>query len=135
MRKGTSIACALLLAATPFADEPARAQAADWSVGKTAASPVALSRTLESVSIDYHLVPDDYDSLKVTVTACGEGGPWYEKDDLAPKAAQDVRDAIAEELHNARLNCKLADGLEDRIMTGFDAAYAQFETLKHAQAH
>ncbi|MBW8755673.1 MAG: hypothetical protein JF595_16305 [Sphingomonadales bacterium] len=129
MGKTICIACGLLLAALSSA--VAAAEPASWSV-----SPTAFSRTLENVSIDYHLVPDDYDSLKVTVTPCDASPtPWYEKDDLAPEAAQDVRNAIAEELHNARLNCKLADGLEDRIMTGFDAAYAQFETLKHAQAH
>jgi hypothetical protein len=39
--------------------------------------------------------------------------------------AETLRDSAKEEFDNARLNCKLADGLEDRLMAGFDEAFAR----------
>ncbi len=39
--------------------------------------------------------------------------------------AKSLRDAVAEEIDNAKLNCKLAEGVEDRLMAGFDEAFAE----------
>ena len=136
-------AAVLVLAAVPsgaWADAPA----SGWVVGKTADSPAAMVRTLEGVAIDYHLVPDDYDVMKVSVSPCGSGSdqPWYIKDSLSPPGETSaerlafLRKNVLEGIHNARLNCPVPDGIEDRLLEGFDAAYAQFEKLNpDAQTH
>ena len=106
-----------------------------WVVGKSDDSPVTLSRTLEAVTIEYRYVPDDYDTLKLTVDPCGDG-PWYIKDSMDPQGASAaergkfVATTIAEDLHNARLNCTLPAGVEDRLQAGFAQAWAQFEVAK-----
>jgi hypothetical protein len=100
-----------------------------WAAAKTPASPAVLTRSLENVSLHYHAVPNDSDSLKLTVTGCGDE-PWSEKDDLDPDGIEDVRTALDDALASARNDCTLSKGLEERFMAGFDAAYAKFEKLK-----
>ena len=106
-----------------------------WVVGKSDDSPVTLSRTLEVVTIEYRFVPGDYDTLKITVDPCGDG-PWYIKDAMDPQggSAADrgkfVATTIAEDLRNARLNCTLPAGVEDRLQAGFAQGWAQFEGVK-----
>lgn len=137
MPKLTAILSILILAGLAFtapagaADDPAPAPAdAPWAVAATDTSPAVMTRTIENVTIDYHIVPDDYDALKLSVEPCRESmAKWYEKDGLAPEGAQDVKTSMADAFHNARLNCTLSDGLEDRFLDGFDAAYAQFQAL------
>jgi len=135
-------ASVLALVAVPFAGW-AQAPATGWVVGKTADSPDAMVRTLEGVTVDYHLVPGDYDVMKVSVKPCGTGDdPWYIKDSLSPPGETSaerlafLRKNVLEDIHNARLNCPIPDGIEDRLLDGFDAAYAQFEKLNpDAQTH
>lgn len=107
---------------------------AGWKVVQTDDSPAVMSRSVEGLTITYAIDPEDYNALTVAVDRCGQG-PWHIKDGLDPTGdtvalrGAALRKAIAEDLHNARLNCPLPQGLEDRIMTGFDEAYAQFEKL------
>jgi len=112
-----------------------------WAVDKSADSPATFHRALDGVTIEYHYLPGEYDWMQLTVDACGSG-PWHIKDDIDPPGetiAQHgyyVRKVIAEDFRNARLNCQIPDGIEIRILEGFDTAYAQFENLKtHAQTH
>ena len=118
---------ALLVAASPSGT-------VDWKVVQTADSPAVMSRSVDGLTITYAIDPEDYNALTVAVDPCGEG-PWHIKDGLDPSGetvsarGAHLRKAIVEDLHNARLNCPLPDGIEDRIMTGFDEAYAQFEKL------
>ncbi|WP_421846291.1 hypothetical protein [Novosphingobium sp.] len=100
-------------------------------------------RTLEGLTLDYHIVPGDYDIMQVSVKPCGSGDdPWYMKDSLSPPGETSaerlafLRKNALEDLHNARLNCPISEGIEDRLLDGFDAAYAQFEKLNpDAQTH
>jgi hypothetical protein len=43
--------------------------------------------------------------------------------------AESLRDSAKEEFENARLNCKIADGVEERVMAGFDEAFARVKPI------
>ena len=103
---------------------PAAAQEPAWTVVPPANGAASMSRTLENVTLAYKRVPGDDDTLRITVAGCGDDG-WYMQDSLNGVTARSLRDDIAEEVTNARLNCKLADGVEDRLMAGFDEAFAR----------
>ena len=126
-----ALTLAVLSAGPALADMPP----AGWVVAKTPDSPASMVRTLDGVTIDYHLVPDDYDIMRVSVNPCGSGGEWAIKDSLSPPGETTaeriafLRKNVLEDLHNARLNCTIPDGIEDRLLDGFDAAYTQFEKL------
>jgi len=83
-----------------------------------------MSRTLENVTLAYKRTPDDDDHLHITVGNCGDS-PWEMDESLNGVTAKRLRDAVAEEIDNAKLNCKLADGFEDRLMAGFGEAFAR----------
>ncbi|MBO0749406.1 MAG: hypothetical protein J2O44_03110 [Porphyrobacter sp.] len=83
-----------------------------------------MSRTLENVTLSYKRVPDDDDTLRITVSGCGDP-PWSMQESLNGVTAENLHDAVAEAFDNARLNCKLARGLEDRFMAGFDEAFVK----------
>lgn len=108
--------------------------ASGWTVVQTEDSPAVMSRSMDGMTVTYAYDPEDYNSLKVAVEPCS-GNSWYIKESIEPEGetlaarSASLKAAIAQDMHNARLNCKLPDGVEDRIMTGFDEAYAQFEKL------
>ncbi|HEY7807242.1 MAG TPA: hypothetical protein VIC34_08590 [Croceibacterium sp.] len=83
-----------------------------------------MSRTLENVTLTYKRTTDDDDHLHITVGNCGSS-PWEMDESLNGVTAAALRDAIAEEIDNAKLNCKLAEGIGDRLMAGFDEAFAK----------
>ena len=112
------LASLALAAPVHAADDPA------WVVGKTASSPKAMVRTIGNVTIDYHVVPGDTDSASITVTGCGDE-PWSMNEGLDHVTAGSLRQTVGELFTNARLNCPVADGLEQRFLTGFDAAFQQ----------
>ncbi|MBW8784819.1 MAG: hypothetical protein JF593_09300 [Novosphingobium sp.] len=126
-----AILAGLLLAAAAAA--PAVPEG--WTVTAADAKAPVLAHTLVPVTIEYRTVPDDYDTLTLTVDPCGQG-PWHEKDSIAPQGdtpaarAADLRKAIADEFHNARLNCTLPEWIEAAMLAGFDAAYLQLEAAK-----
>jgi hypothetical protein len=83
-----------------------------------------MSRTVENVTLAYKRSSTDDDHLHITVGNCGSS-PWEMDESLNGTTAETLRDSAKEEFDNARLNCKLADGLEDRFMAGFDEAFAR----------
>jgi hypothetical protein len=83
-----------------------------------------MSRTLENITLAYKRSPTDDDHLHIAVGNCG-GSPWEMDESLNGVTAAALRDAIAEEIDNAKLNCTLAEGIEDRLMAGFDEAFAK----------
>ena len=95
-----------------------------WGVSKAADAPVGMSRTVEGVTVDYHLVPGDYDSLSIKVANCG-GQPWGMEESINAPDADSLKPGMAELFTNARMNCKIADGIEDRFMAGFAEAFDQ----------
>jgi len=113
-----ALALALTLLGSLVLAAPARAADGDWAVGKA-----GMSRTIENVTVDYHIRPGDTDQLLIAVKGCGDE-PWGMSEDLSTGLIEPVRDALAEEFTNARLNCKLSEGLEARFMAGFEAALA-----------
>lgn len=111
-------------AVTLAASGPAAAQASAWTVVPPASGSASMSRTVDNITLAYKRTSGDEDSLRITVRGCGDA-PWYMESSLNGVTAESLRDAIAEEFVNARLNCKLADGTDDRVMAGFDEAFAQ----------
>ena len=87
-----------------------------------------MARTLDNVTLTYKRVPDDDDTLRITVNGCGDT-PWYMEESLNGVTAESLRDSAKEEFDNARLNCKLAEGFEDRFMAGFDDAFAKVKPV------
>src|SRR6478609_1962413 len=123
MSKRTDISSILALMVMALSN-PASAQEPAWTVTPSANGSASMSRTIENVTLAYKRVSGDDDSLRITVAGCGDDG-WYMEDSLNGVTARSLRDDIAEEFTNARLNCKLADGVEDRLMAGFDEAFAR----------
>jgi len=113
-----TLAVALALSGSLVLAAPARAADGDWAVGKG-----GMSRTIENVTVDYRLRPGDTDQLVIVVKGCGDE-PWGMSEDLSTGLVDPVREAMAEEFANARLNCTLSEGLEARFLAGFDAAFA-----------
>jgi len=103
---------------------PAVAQEPTWAVVPPANGSASMSRTLEDVTLTYKRTPGGDDHLHISVGNCGSS-PWEMDESLNGVTAATLRDAIAEEFTNARLNCKLADGVEERLMAGFDQAFAR----------
>ncbi|MGZ3199126.1 MAG: hypothetical protein ACXWI5_04805 [Croceibacterium sp.] len=84
-----------------------------------------MSRTVENVTLAYKRTPDDDDHLHIAVGNCDGSSPWEMDESLNGVSAKSLRDAVAEEIDNAKLNCKLAEGVEDRLMAGLDEAFAR----------
>jgi hypothetical protein len=103
---------------------PATAEDGSWTVVPPAKGVTSMSRTVENVTLTYKRSPDDDDHLHIAV-GCGGGGPWEMDESLNGVTAETLRESITEEIDNAKLNCKLADGVEDRLLAGFDEAFAQ----------
>jgi hypothetical protein len=87
-----------------------------------------MSRTVDNVTLTYTRHSADNDTLRITVAGCGDE-PWYMQDDINTVTADSLRKDIAEEFENARLNCKLTDGVEERMMAGFDEAFARVKPM------
>jgi hypothetical protein len=87
-----------------------------------------MSRTVDNVTLAYIRMPDEDDSLRLTVRGCGDE-PWYMEESLNGVTAESLRDSAKEEFENARLNCKIADGVEERVMVGFDEAFAKVKPI------
>jgi hypothetical protein len=124
MPKRTEFVSLFVIGLAAVAPTSASAQEAAWTVAPPANGSASMSRTLENVTLTYKRVPSDEDTLRITVKGCGDQ-PWYMESSLNGVTAESLHDDVAEEFHNARLNCKLADGLEDRFMAGFDEAFAR----------
>lgn len=95
-----------------------------WAVRKAPDSPVGMSRTIDGVTVDYYLVPGDYDALSIKVADCG-GQPWDMDESINAADAESLRPSVAELFANARMNCQLAENIEDRFLAGFDEAFNQ----------
>ncbi|HSQ95009.1 MAG TPA: hypothetical protein VLM18_02755 [Croceibacterium sp.] len=102
----------------------AMAQKPVWTVVPPANGSASMTRTLENVTLAYKRTPDDDDRLHITVGDCGDS-PWEMDESLNGVTAKGLRDTVAEAIYNAKLNCKLAEGVEDRLMAGFDEAFAK----------
>jgi hypothetical protein len=82
-----------------------------WIVTELTSVATALSRALGGVSIEYRTAREDYDKVSLTVEACGQN-PWCQEDSITPKGdsaterAADVREDIAGQFRNARLNAR-----------------------------
>jgi hypothetical protein len=119
----------IVLAAAAPAGQPG------WVVAAPTSAAPGLSRALGGVSVEYRTAPEDYDKVRLTVEACGQN-PWYQEDSIDPQGntaaerAADVRQDIAEQFSNARLNCTLPDDAEARLMEGFDAAYVHMDATR-----
>jgi hypothetical protein len=124
MPKRTDICPMLVIAMMGALPMRVAAQAPAWTVVPPASGSASMTRTLENVTLTYKRAPGDDDHLHITVAHCGDS-PWEMDSSLNGVTAKSLRDDIAEEFTNARLNCKLADGVEDRLMAGFDEAFAQ----------
>jgi hypothetical protein len=107
---------------------PAAAQKEAWAVVPPANGSASMSSTLENVTLTYKRTPDDDDHLHITVGNCGSS-PWEMDESLNGTTAESLRDSAKEEFDNARLNCKLADGVEQRMMASFDEAFAQVKPV------
>ena len=96
----------------------------------TAGGPGAgsMTRTVDTVTLAYERLPGEDDSLLITVRDCGDE-PWHMEESLNSVTAETLRDAVKEEFENARLNCKIADGVEERVMHGFDEAFAKVKPI------
>lgn|GEM_PF-3453840 len=102
---------------------PARAADAPWVVTGGSPTSAAIKRTIENVTVDYRLIPGEYDRLSITVASrCGDG-PWTMSYELAPESFSDVRETMGQMFNNAVMNCTLSEGLEARFIDGLDAAY------------
>ena len=111
-------AVAALATATPaLAADPA------WKVEPPNNGAASMTRTIENVTLVYARVPDDYDSLTITVADCGDQ-QWSQKDSLDQVSADELKEAVSEAFDNARGNCTVSDGIEARFMDGFEAAFA-----------
>jgi hypothetical protein len=120
----THRALLLPLAGSLICSAPAVAADPAWLVEPSA----SMSRTIESVTVTYTRHSDENDSLRITVANCGDDG-WSMEDGINTVTADSLRKAIDEEFENARLNCKLADGVEDRMMADFDEAFAKVKPM------
>ena len=102
-----------------------------WQIARaTTAMPAGMHRTVENVTVDYSRVDADTEQLRVVVNDCGDPA-WNQVANPAPEGTQDLKDAIADAFRDARTSCKISDGVEERIMSGFDAAFAQFQALSN----
>src|SRR5690348_4211482 len=93
--------CAALLAMGFMT--PAAAQGASWIVEPSA----AMTRTVDNVTLVYKRASGENDTLRISVANCGDGG-WSMEDGINTVTADSLREDIAEEFENARLNCTLA---------------------------
>jgi len=116
----TAAATTMSLSQASAADDPA------WTVKAPVNGAGAMSRTVDTVTLAYTRMPTEDDTLRLTVRGCGDE-PWYIEESLNGTTAQTLRDSAKEEFDNARLNCKLADGVEERMMAGFDEAFARLK--------
>ncbi len=142
MPKRTSLAIMLFFALPRPAQAQTPAPAASgntgWSVARNKAGVLVLSRKLDSLSIEYRAgAAGGADFLRVRAKPCDADTPdWVEDDDVTPtgdtvaEKRQSVMDAVGDMVQTAGLTCTMADDLGDRIMEGFEAAYAQFRQLK-----
>jgi hypothetical protein len=87
-----------------------------------------MSRSIDNVTLTYKRSSGENDSLRITIADCGDDG-WSMEDGINTVTADSLREDIAEEFENARLNCTLAQGLEDRMMAGFDEAFAKVKPM------
>jgi hypothetical protein len=124
MPKHADTSLILIFGAAAFWFAPALADDPAWILSAAAPSAGSMSRTVDNVTLTYTRNPADSDGLRLTVRDCGDT-PWDIEESLNGVTAERLRDAVKEEFENARLNCKLADGIEDRFMIGFDEAFAK----------
>jgi hypothetical protein len=87
-----------------------------------------MSRTVDNITLTYTRNSTDSDGLRLTVRHCGDE-PWDIEEGLNGVTAESLRDSAKEEFENARLNCKIADGVEERVMAGFDEAFARVKPI------
>ena len=134
-----SAALALSLPAQAQTPAPAKSGNTGWLVARNASGVLVLSRKLETLSIEYRAGAGGAgaDFLRVRAKPCDADTPdWFEDNDVTPtgdtaaEKLQSVMDAVGDEVQTAGLNCTMPDDLGDRIMEGFEAAYAQFRQLK-----
>jgi hypothetical protein len=107
---------------------PADAQDDAWAVKSAIPIAGSMSRSVDDVTLTYTRNPADSDGLRLTVRGCGEPA-WYIDESLNGVTAESLRDSAKEEFDNARLNCKIADGVEERVMAGFDEAFARVKPI------
>lgn len=100
------------------ADDP------QWAVNAAGPGAGTMSRTIDTITLAYKRLPGEDDSLLITVRDCGDE-PWHMEESLNGVTAETLRDTVKEEFENARLNCKLAEDIEPRMMAGFDEAFAK----------
>ena len=117
-------ALALLLSAT----SALAADDAAWTVAPPDKGASSMSRTIEDVTLVYQRKPDDDDTLRLTVKGCGDT-PWYIQESLNGVTLESLRADVAEEFTNARLNCKLADGVEQRMLARLEDAFSKVKPM------
>jgi hypothetical protein len=106
-----------------------------WVVTAQGGATPVLMRVLGGVSVEYHPLHEDCDRVRLTVDPCGQN-PWYQEDsvtrqgDIAAQRAAELRQDIAEQFGNARLNCTLPEDAEARLMDGFEAAYVRLDATR-----
>jgi hypothetical protein len=128
MLKRTHISSSLVIGAALILPTPTSAQNSAWHVVAPSNGAGSMSRTADAVTLAYTRNPADEDTLRITVRGCGDG-PWYMEESLNGVTAASLRDSAKEEFENARLNCKIADGVEERVMAGFDEAFARVKPI------
>jgi hypothetical protein len=99
-----------------------------WTIKAATAGAGSMSRTVDTITLAYTRMQSDDDTLRLTVRGCGDQ-PWYMEESLNGVTAESLRDSAKEEFENARLNCKIADGVEERVMAGFDEAFARVKPI------
>jgi hypothetical protein len=87
-----------------------------------------MSHTVDTVTLVYARTPGEDDTMRLSVRGCGDT-QWYIDESLNGVTAESLRDSAKEEFDNARLNCKIADGVEERVMAGFDEAFARVKPI------